>query len=169
MPNGGSDCCGTCWFNARNKGKAGRVYPREPGPGYCTIRDLTIDMPFYTFCGNHPHHRPDRDAIPVGPVFTGIERNVLALSPDTEEIRRHLLDLLGQIKLFPDTEYPIGLYADELVVWQLGEFRERRAVEALRLITLFNTTTEVDMLGRTHRHLVQLAFASLAKIESDAT
>lgn len=22
MPNGGSDCCGTCWFNSDNKSKA---------------------------------------------------------------------------------------------------------------------------------------------------
>jgi hypothetical protein len=24
MPNGGSDCCATCWFNARNEGETRR-------------------------------------------------------------------------------------------------------------------------------------------------
>ena len=29
MPNGGSDNCGTCWFNERNKGEVG--FDPEPG------------------------------------------------------------------------------------------------------------------------------------------
>ena len=39
----------------------------------------------------------------------------------------HLLDLLSKIEQEPAEEYPIGAYSDELVAWQLGEFRESRA------------------------------------------
>jgi len=38
MPNGGSDCCGTCWFNARNKGEAGYGHALATEPARCTIR-----------------------------------------------------------------------------------------------------------------------------------
>ena len=69
MPNKGSDCCGTCWFNARNKGQAGYGHSGDSEPNLCIIRSLTIEDPFWTYCGNHPHRRPDRDLIPIGPVF----------------------------------------------------------------------------------------------------
>ncbi|MGH6815609.1 MAG: hypothetical protein ACREC6_07890 [Hyphomicrobiaceae bacterium] len=69
MPNGGSDCCGTCRFDAKNKGEAG--YARAGGPtlAVCTIRNLAIEIPFYTYCANHPLRRSQRDDIPIGPVF----------------------------------------------------------------------------------------------------
>src|SRR5262245_24932564 len=106
MPNGGSDCCGTCWFNAKNKGEAGYEHADDPEPDYCSIRDLSIDDPFYTYCANHPHRRPERDKIPIGPVFAGDERELWQHSPDTEEIRQHLLALLAEIPETPTTEYP---------------------------------------------------------------
>lgn len=71
MPNGGSDCCGTCWFNTQNKGQAGFRNADRSVAAHCTIRDLAIVSPFYTYCANHPHRRPERDLIPIGPVFTG--------------------------------------------------------------------------------------------------
>ena len=74
MPNSGSDCCGTCWFNAKSKGEAGYGHATDPQPAFCTIRRVPIADPFYTYCGNHPHRRPERDLIPIGPVFTGEER-----------------------------------------------------------------------------------------------
>ena len=92
MPNGGSDCCGSCWFNAKNKGQAGFDHADDPEPDFCTIRDLAIKVPFYTYCGNHPHRRPEQDPIPIGPVFTGDPsgaREFWKPSPDTEEIRQH--------------------------------------------------------------------------------
>ena len=69
MPNGGSDCCGTCWFNRKNRGE--RDWPKHADntlPDHCEIRDLAIEDPFYTYCANHPHRRPERDRIPIGPV-----------------------------------------------------------------------------------------------------
>lgn len=169
MPNGGSDCCGTCWFNARNKGKAGYDHARDPDRSFCTIRDLRIENPFYTYCANHPHRRPERDPLPIGPVFTGEDdgrRQIWMSSPDTEEVRRHLLDLVARIEEQPHSEYPIGIYADELVVWQLGEFREVRAVEELRRLTTFDPAASEDgPFGRTRRAVVQIAREALAKIE----
>lgn len=91
MPNGGSDCCGTCWFNAKNMGQAGYNHARDSEPVFCTIRNLSIETPFYAYCANHPHRRPYRDSIPIGPVFTGDSEGVRELwkpSLDTEEIRQ---------------------------------------------------------------------------------
>ena len=69
MPNGGSDCCGTCWFNRKNRGE--RDWSKHVDntlPDHCEIRDLAIEDPFYTYCANHPHRRPERDRIPIGPL-----------------------------------------------------------------------------------------------------
>jgi hypothetical protein len=170
MPNGGSDCCGTCWFNARNKGKAGYEHADDPDPAYCSIRDFPIDGdPFYTYCSNHPHRRPERDRVPIGPVYTGDSsgaRHVWQSSPDTEEIRQHLIFLLNAQDLQPASEYPIGVYADEVVVWQLREFREVRAIDGLRRIAEFDPLVrESGPFGRTRERLAELAREAIGKIE----
>ena len=170
MPNGGSDCCGTCWFNRKNRSE--RDWPKHADstePDHCEIRDLAIEDPFYTYCANHPHRRPDRDPIPIGPVTRHggwkedqpeIEypRYVWKPSPDNEEVRQHLLALLDSIfEHMLDDEYPIGNPLGAMIVWQLGEFRERRAVERL-------TELSEDRLGR----LAEAVNDALAKIrESD--
>jgi hypothetical protein len=173
MPNGGSDCCGTCWFNAKNKGQAGYGHAHDAGPDFCTIRSLPIEDAFYTYCGNHPHRRPKQDPIPIGPVFiegSSGNREFWKPSPDTEDIRQHLIALLGRIKEQPSYEYPIGIYADEVVVWQLGEFRESRAIELLRRVVSFDSiSAEVGPFGRTREDLVRLAQEALGKIEQDST
>ena len=69
MPNGGSDCCGTCWFNRSLEGQRGSANFNDETPSHCEIRDLDIPDPFYTYCANHPYHRPSRDPIPIGPVY----------------------------------------------------------------------------------------------------
>jgi len=169
MPNGGSDCCGTCWFNAKNKSEEGYAHSRDPEPPFCSIRNLPIEDPFYTYCGNHPHRRPGRDRIPIGPVFTGDSsgaRQFWQPSPDTEEIRQHLLSLLDAQEQQPSSEYPIGVYADELVVWQLGAFREVRAIAGLRRIANFDPSVEeMGPFGRTRQELVKIAREAIAKIE----
>ena len=169
MPNGGSDCCGTCWFNAKNKGEAGYDHTDDPEPDFCSIRDLAIEDPFYTYCANHPHRRPERDPIPIGPVFTGDSsgpREIWKPSPDTVEVREHLLALLAEMEETPASEYPIGAYADEIVVWQLGEFAEQRASEMLRRVASFDPHgIEDGPLGRTREMLVRLALEALEKIE----
>ena len=139
MPNGGSDCCGTCWYNLQNKGEAG--YPEDMdlsvGP-YCEIRDQAIESPYWTYCANHPHRRPDGDRIPIGPILvhasgTTVDREVWVESPDTEEIRQHLLELLDEFFTHLSRDrYPIGPGIGDAIVRQLGEFREERALERLR-------------------------------------
>ncbi|MCY3767731.1 MAG: hypothetical protein OXH06_20125 [Gemmatimonadetes bacterium] len=157
MPNGGSDCCGTCWFNRKNQGERDwLLYVDTSVPSHCEIRDIAIKDPFYTYCANHPHRRPDRDPIPIGPVMRhgGWEEewrvragqpDVLVSkenpryfwkpSPDSEEIRQHLLNLLESIFEHMSRDwYPIGDGLGETVLRQLGEFREQRAVRHLEWI-----------------------------------
>lgn len=169
MPNGGSDCCGTCWFNSKNKGEAGYGHARDVGPDYCLIRCIAIVSPFYTYCTNHPHRRPERDSVPIGPVLTGDSsgaREVWRPSPDTEKIRQHLLRLLASQQEQPTSEYPIAAGTDEVVVWQLGEFRERRAISDLRRIAEFDpASSEQGPFGRNRKQLVLLAQEALGKIE----
>ena len=139
MPNGGSDCCGTCWYNLVNEGEAG--YER-PGVGkgvkdHCEIRGLAIETPFYTYCANHPHHMPDGGRVPVGPVFTGDSngnREVWVESPDTEEVRLALLDLLdGIANVAAQDRYPFASPSiAQILVGQLIVFQEQRAVPILR-------------------------------------
>jgi hypothetical protein len=74
MPNGGSDNCGTCWFNVSNKGEAPTI-PESLGPGHCTIRDVPIECPLWTYCNNHPKHRPEPDPVPIGPVWVCGDRS----------------------------------------------------------------------------------------------
>ena len=143
MPNGGSDCCGTCWFNRVNRGK--RRAPRPPDPDvqpHCEIRNIAIEIPFYTYCANHPHRRPERDPIPIGPVtrYAGDgfsnKREVWVTSPDSEEIRQHLLELLENIvEQGFENRYPIGPSLVATIIRQLAEFREKRAKRSLRLLT----------------------------------
>lgn len=142
MPNGGSDCCGTCWFNRTNQGERDWTKHRDESiEPYCDIQDQAIDNPFYTYCANHPHRRPDSDRIPIGPIlrfagdYSSNAREVWVESPDTEEIRLHLLELLEEFfTTAAQDRYPIGPGIGEAVIRQLGEFGEERALERLRWI-----------------------------------
>ena len=150
MPNGGSDCCGTCWFNRANGGERGSVNHDRAIPSYCEIRELEIPDPGYTDCANHPYHRPQRDNIPIGPVnvhrserveiepghFEEIEgRFPWVPSPDSEEIRRHLLSLIEEPEKQVDEHYhfytgpAVWVALDQLI--KLGEPRAIPIVERL--------------------------------------
>lgn len=146
MPNGGSDCCGTCWFNRTNRGERDwQTHADRSLPPFCEIRNLAIEDPFYTYCANHPHRRPDRDPMPIGPVTrhagwddgdtSAPGRYVWKRSPDSEDIRQHLLTLLNSLSDHLDKDYyPLGHGLGQTIVWQLGEFKERRAVRGLERI-----------------------------------
>ena len=46
MPNGGSDCCGTCLYNLKNEGLTGfGPMADKGGKSYCEIRNLEIPDP----------------------------------------------------------------------------------------------------------------------------
>jgi hypothetical protein len=102
-------------------------------------------------------------------VYTGDSfgaREIWQLSPDTEEIRLHLLSLLNAQEQQPVSEYPIGEYTDEVVVRQLGEFREARAIDGLRRVAGFDpSAAETGAFDRTRHGLVELARETIAKIE----
>ncbi len=144
MPNGGSDCCGTCWFNRKNEGQKGTDHASADKEPYCEIRGVAIRNPFWTYCANHPHRCPDRDPVPIGPilVYAGDgwtnDREVWKPSPDTEAIRLHLLEMLNTLEeTISQVEadwYPIGPPLAATIMWQLGQFREERAVQRLRWI-----------------------------------
>ena len=156
----------TCWFNANNKGQAGYSRSSRSRASFCEIRGLEIVSSAYTYCANHPHRCPQRDDVPIGPIMTGDSsgyRELWKPSPDTEAIRVHLLALLQEVKETPGDEYPIGTQLEETVIWQLGEFREARAVPDLKRIVAFDPDTK-DRFGGNRRKTVDTANEALLKI-----
>lgn len=151
MPNGGSDCCGTCWFNSVNHGHEGYTKTATEEQPYCQIRDVAIENPFWTYCANHPHRRPERDPIPIGPItrYAGDgwsnDREVWIPSPDTPEIRQHLIELLEAffVHLSKD-RYPIGPDIGVAIIRQLGEFKEKRAEKYIVWIAQNSPDTWAD-------------------------
>ena len=138
MPNGGSDCCGTCWFNRSLRGKRGSVNFNRDIPSHREIRDLDIPDPFYTYCANHPYHRPSKDRIPIGPVYVHVshefeERKEWRPSPDTEEIRQHLLDIVRLPEERHDAGYHFYTHPAYIAAGrQLREWRDERLNSALQ-------------------------------------
>ncbi|WP_452603335.1 HEAT repeat domain-containing protein [Pontimicrobium sp. MEBiC06410] len=170
MPNGGSDCCGTCWFNSKNDGELGYHGSRKEGVATCQIRDLEIEDPFYTYCINHPHHNPNRVEIPLGPVYFGEDRQILIESPDTKETRDSLLKLLREIEEIPKDEYPAGRALDEEIITQIGKLEEKRAIPSLRKITHFNPLSQPKGKNPFRRNriiTVGLAVETLAKLSKN--
>ncbi|MEK6249116.1 MAG: hypothetical protein N2C12_13110, partial [Planctomycetales bacterium] len=75
------------------------------------------------------------------------------------------LALLDAFEERPNSEYALGSDIEEVVVWQLGEFREARAVDQLNFIASFDpSSTGRGLIGRTREELVALAREALAKI-----
>lgn len=65
----------------------------------------------------------------------------------------------------PENEYPSLPYRDNVVVWQLGEFHEERAVHDLNRILTFNPeATTGEPLRRTRHSLLAMAKEALSKI-----
>ena len=156
MPNGGSDCCGTCRFNRANAGLD------DYGPlqredvenvheaSHCEIRGLDIVNPFWTYCSNHTSRMKREVSVPLGPVYVhkwkevvnpetgvrglGSNRIPWVDAPDTEEVRTQLLRFLKELELLSDA-YPwhgkdLGLE----VINELERLREPRAISILEQI-----------------------------------
>lgn len=79
--------------------KAGHHGSGKEGKVSCTIRNIEIDDPFWTYCSNHPHHNPDKIEIPISPVYIDNNgyREIWKNIDDTEKIRLELLKLLDSI------------------------------------------------------------------------
>lgn len=175
MPNGGSDCCGTCWFNSTNEGKVGHFDTLPGAEVRCVIRDILIEIPFWTYCPNHPHHNPEKITVPIGPVYRDAggypyRREVWVESPDTEEIRSLLLRLLETMPENPVAEYPSSPKLDEAVIDQLMRFGEQRAVPGLRRVCQFNPLAVPlgnNPFDRTRAFTVAHALEALAALIRD--
>jgi hypothetical protein len=145
-------------------------HANAPAASVCTIRRFRIRDPFWTYCANHPQRRPDRDPVPIGPVLVNdgrsfpCRRKLLRLSPDMEEARQHLLELLRAVEEQPDKEYPVGPHLAEVVVRQLGKWREARALAGLERITKFAPGTAGS--DRTHETLIADAHQAIEKIKA---
>lgn len=166
MPNGGSDCCGTCWFNKKNKGEAGYGHANSTDPDFCQIRNTPIKNPFYTYCANHPHHNHEKLEMPIGPIYTGDSmgaRKIWLDSPDNEEIRELLLSLLSEVTETPQNEYPAG-QRELVVIEQLLAFREKRALDHLRRIAKFDAGLR-DRFGFPRAVVVHLAQKAIRELE----
>ncbi len=142
MPNGGSDCCGTCWYNSKNNGEQGYQNSKKEGVVICTIRNLEIPDPFWTYCANHPHHNKNKIDLPLGPVYINdgypYSRKVWVNPPDNEEIRLKLLELLEKISNEPEFKYPSETDLEEEIIKQLTALKEKRAIEGLKRIINLN-------------------------------
>jgi hypothetical protein len=130
MPNGGSDCCGTCPFNRKNRGEAGYSHAQDPGPDHCEIRDLAIGgAAFWTYCSNHPNHNRELIRIPIGPVYVHGERHgreVWRQGPDTPEVRGEILRLLAAATPDPIDDYPAGFALVEAAIIHAGAIGDAR-------------------------------------------
>jgi len=173
MPNGGSDCCGTCWFNSVNKGVPG--YPKRDtlcGQGYCEIRSTEIPKPFWTYCANHPHHNPDRVAVPVGPVYVcdnTFDRYEWLPSLDTAAVRLALVSFLNAIPEQPRAEYPSSTSFDEQVIDQLMKWDEKAAIPGLRRVLQFDPfACPVGNFQRVRAVLVGHAVEALGYLARDS-
>ena len=63
-------------------------------------------------------------------------REIWQPSPDTEDIRLHLIQIIGESlpRIAQDDRYPIGDRVLAVAIWQLGQFRERQALRPLQWI-----------------------------------
>lgn len=170
MPNGGSDCCGTCWFNSKNDGTPGYHGAEKDGMVVCQIREHEIEDPFYTYCVNHPHHNPERLEVPIGPVYTGDDREVLFKAPHNEKVREALIHLLENIQEEPTDLYPAGISLDDQAITEVGKLGDKRASSALRRILTFNPESSPDQpkpFARDRFVTIGVAIEALARIEGN--
>ncbi len=85
-------------------------------------------------------------------------------SPDTEIIRCHLLHLLREMPELPAEDDSLSPWTEDRVVWQLGEFREPRAIPDLHRIAAFVPDVNSGPYGRARQSLIAAAREALGKI-----
>lgn len=65
MPNGGSDCCANC---SHNRALQEMAHPDSEN-SHCTLRDVKITDPFWTYCDNFDRYPEKRNVVPVGWIY----------------------------------------------------------------------------------------------------
>ena len=181
MPNGGSDCCGTRWFNRANGGRAGSVHHDPSIPSYCEIRELRRKDPFYTYCSNHPYRMQRRVEVPLGPVYIdaggSAEREDGAIefwsgrdhwldAPDTPEVRDQLLELLSNHDKLHDAYSFYGNSLVQVIIDECERLREPRIIPILERIGREFRGDSED--GERVRKSIQDAIARIEKAVREA-
>ena len=146
MPNGGTDCCGTCFFNSKNDGLTGfGPTSDKKGKSICVIRKIEIPNPYWTYCPNHNGHNHDRIDIPIEPVTThsrdnsGKETRKAWLDPpDSEIIRETLLIELEKTSITRTAPFPSPTHFEHQVIRHLAFLKEKRALPRLYELTQTN-------------------------------
>lgn len=166
MPNGGSACCAFCWFQIENPHRQDSEATGKPKATYCSIRGFKIECRGFTYCVNHPSHNSLKIEVPIGPVFeasdTNSPRYISMRSPDSEVVRTTLLELVSKIEVPSRFKYPSGMYFEDAVIWQLGDFLEIRALDELWRIASFDTALQARDQGTARK--VKIAEDSILKI-----
>lgn len=171
MPNGGTDNCHACWFNLRNKGFSGHGHPHEndPEPSFCRLRATPALSPAYVYCLNHCRSEETALDVAIGPRNESRypDRIPVLHAPDSAEARRRLLEYLEAIPHGPSPASHSPIPVDEVVVWQLGEFREQRAIDGLNKVLSFQSSTAHEEDHRDWKSLKAAAHAALKLIRDD--
>ena len=155
------DNCGTCIYGVGGDGFS----------AVCSIRDVDIESLNWTYCINLPKYNKNDITVALGPVYKyapdHYNRKVLIDSPDNQEVRGSLLIEASNIREVLDYHY-FDILRDEVIIWQLGEFKEKRAIELLENIQNFNEKIEVsrsfDSTTLSRISLIKSATLALAKI-----
>jgi hypothetical protein len=101
------------------------------------IRKVEISDPFNACCANHTINLPLKVAMPIGPIYQGdaFKKSKVWISlEDTLENRLSHLEFLRNLSEVTLEDYSLNKLLMDIVVDQLIEWREYRAIPFLRRI-----------------------------------
>jgi hypothetical protein len=174
MPNEERYFCGTCWFNLGHKDVPRDYHTGEPKSYLCVIRKVEISDPLRAYCANHTRGVPLKVAMPIGPIYQDDalgNRKVWFPLEDTPENRLFHLECLRNIGNIPMAEHPLGKTIFEIIMNQVIEWRESRAIPYLRRIAGLPTQRDnLDKKPALHENVaIEVATRALEKLESMKT
>lgn len=103
------------------------------------------------------------------PMGVAYHRRIWRHSPDTPRIRDELLRLVQEIPQTPAPAFPTVTKTEEMAIYQVGAFRDRRAIPALRRIAAFDPDASAGEQPYFHdrRYAVAFAIHALASLEGN--
>ena len=135
----------------------------------CELRRLALRRPYQTFCANHHEIADMYRPRPVGPLFRKApdgERLIDEPSPDNKAVRDDLLQALND---FPGRDIARHIEFLEVIIWELGQFREIRAIAKLIELADWSHCNHRDTNQRTaRRRLALMAQRALLEIDGHA-